>query len=108
MTHAVFERKNGRFCGFTISGHAGEAASKRNSIACAAVSSAVQYATILITESFCEQAEEKAEDGMAVITVRLMTPDQGHGSQILEGLYQHLKFVSEDYPGTMKIDILEV
>ena len=106
MTHAVFENKNGRFCGFTISGHAGQAASKRNSVVCAAISSAVQYATILITESFCEQDEETAEGD--TITVRLKDPDKGQSARILEGLYQHLFFISEDYPGTMTIEIMEV
>jgi uncharacterized protein YsxB (DUF464 family) len=106
MTHAVFERKNGRFCGVTIEGHAGQNASKRNSIVCAAVSSAVQYATILITEVYGEKDEEMQDDGLAV--VRLIAPETGQGARILEGLYQHLSFVSEDYPGTITIDILEV
>jgi hypothetical protein len=107
MTHAVFERKNGTLCGFTISGHTGFAEAGED-IVCAAVSSAVQFTTILITESFHEQAEEEAEDDGAVITVRLKTPDQGQGSRILEGLWQHLNFLSEDYPGTITIKFLEV
>ena len=105
MTHAVFERKNGRFCGFTVRGHAGQAPEGEN-IVCAAVSSAVQYATILITESLQEQDEESAEGD--TITVRLKTPDKGNASRVLEGLCQHLKFLSEDYPGTIEIEILEV
>jgi len=106
MTNAVFETRNGTFCGFTISGHAGQTASDENSIVCAAVSSAVQYTTILITESFREQDEELADGD--TITVRLKTPDKGNSSRILEGLHQHLKFLSEDYPGTIEIQIMEV
>ncbi|MCR5717680.1 MAG: ribosomal-processing cysteine protease Prp [Oscillospiraceae bacterium] len=106
MTNAVFQRKNGRFCGFTISGHAGQAASDRNSIVCAAVSSAVQLATILITESFQEQDEESADGD--TITVRLGSPENGNASRVLDGLYQHLEFLSEDYPGTITIHITEV
>jgi uncharacterized protein YsxB (DUF464 family) len=105
MIHAVFERKNGRLCGVTIQGHAGYARAGKD-IVCAAVSSALQYATILITESFHEQDEESAEGD--TITVRLKTPDKGNASRVLEGLCQHLKFLSEDYPGTIEIEILEV
>ena len=105
MIHAVFEKKNGTLCGLSVRGHAGFAEAGKD-VVCAAVSSAVQYATILITESFCEQDEESAEGDR--VTVRLKMPDKGNASRVLEGLYQHLKFVSEDYPGTMKIEILEV
>ena len=105
MIHAVFERKNGRFCGFSVQGHAGFAEAGKD-VVCAAVSSAVQYATILITESFREQDEESADGDK--ITVRLKTPDKGQSAHVLEGLYQHLIFVSEDYPGTIQIKILEV
>jgi len=105
MTRAVFEKQNGRFCGLVIEGHAGQAAAGEN-IVCAAISSAVQYATILITESFHEQDEETAEG--ETISVRLKKPSEGNGSRVLEGLYQHLKCVSEDYPGTISIKIMEV
>ena len=105
MIHAVFERKNGTLCGFTMRGHAGFAEAGED-IVCAAVSSAVQFTTILITESFQEQAEESADGEQ--ITVRLRTPDKGQSARVLEGLHQHLKFVSEDYPGTITIAIMEV
>ena len=105
MIHAVFEKKNGTLCGFSVKGHAGYAEAGED-IVCAAVSSAVQYTTILITESFHEQDEETANGD--TVTVRLKTPETGHGSRILEGLLQHLEFVSEDYPGTIEIKTLEV
>lgn len=103
MIHAVFEKRNGRLCGVSITGHAGYA-DAGGDIVCAAVSSAVQYATILITESFGEADEEFAEDNL--LTVRLKSP--GQGFRILDGLRQHLQFLSEDYPGTIQIEITEV
>ena len=105
MIHAVFERKNGRLCGVTVTGHA-EYADPGEDIVCAAVSSAVQYATILITESFQEKDRESERDGK--ITVRLLHPEQGQSALVLAGLYQHLQFLSEDYPGTIQLDITEV
>ena len=105
MIEAVFERKNGRLCGFSVRGHAGYADAGED-IVCAAVSSAVQFTTILITESFQEQDEEK-QDGEK-ITVRLKSPDTGQSARVIEGLYQHLQYISEDYPGTVSIQIMEV
>ena len=105
MIHAVFEQKNGRLCGVTITGHA-EYADPGEDIVCAAVSSAIQYATILITESFGERDRETQRDNL--IAVRLTHPEQGQSALVLDGLYQHLQFLSEDYPGTIEIDITEV
>lgn len=105
MIHAVFERKNGRLCGVTIQGHAGYARAGKD-IVCAAVSSALQYATILITESFHEQDEESEHDGFA--SVRLKNPDKGQAFLVLDGLHQHLGFLAEDFPGTIEIEITEV
>ena len=102
MIKAVFTKKNGAFCGFRISGHA-EFADPGEDIVCAAVSSAVQYATILITECFHEQDTETDRDG--VITVTLASPAQGQASRVLAGLYQHLQFLSEDYPGTISLKL---
>lgn len=103
MIHAVFERKNGRLCSVCMSGHAGYADAGED-IVCAAASSAVQLAANLITDSFQEQAEVSAEDA---VTIRLKTLS-GNGSTVLEGLCTHLRYVSEDYPGTIKIEITEV
>ncbi|MBQ8927988.1 MAG: ribosomal-processing cysteine protease Prp [Oscillospiraceae bacterium] len=105
MVRAVFERKNGTLCGFRISGHAGYADAGED-IVCAAVSSAVQYATILITEVFREKDTESAGDN--VTAVRLLTPEQGQSARVLDGLLMHLQFLSEDYPGTIHITFTEV
>lgn len=104
MIQAVFERKNGRFCGVTVTGHAGYADAGED-IVCASVSSAVQMSANLITDSFGEKAGVSAADN--VITVRLKEM-RGNGSAVLNGLCDHLRYLSEDYPGTITIEITEV
>jgi len=105
MIHAEFEKIHNHFCSVRISGHA-EFADAGQDIVCSAVSSAVQYATLLITEIFHEKDKELAEKNM--ISVRLCTPEKGQSSGVLEGLCQHLQFISEDYPNTIEIIITEV
>ncbi len=105
MIHAEFEKIHNRFCAVRIHGHA-EFADAGQDIVCSAVSSAVQYATLLITEIFHEKDEESAEGNF--ISVRLCTPEKGHSAGVLEGLCQHLQLISEDYPNTIEIIITEV
>ena len=102
MIHAVFEQKNGRLCGVTVTGHA-EYADPGEDIVCAAVSSAVQLTANLITETFQEQAEVSADDNL--ISIVLKHPDAGNGFLLLEGLLTHLQCISEDYPRTIKLKI---
>lgn len=102
MIRAVFIQKNGTLCGLRISGHAGYADAGQD-IVCAAVSSAVQYATILISEVFREPDSEQENHG--TITVMLTHPEKGKASGVLDGLQKHLQFLSEDYPGTIQIQI---
>lgn len=104
MIKAVFERKNGRLCGVTVKGHAGYADAGED-IVCASVSSAVQLCANLITDSFGEWAGVSA--GENAITVRLKEM-RGSGSVVLSGLCDHLRYLSEDYPGTITIEITEV
>lgn len=104
MIQTAFEQKNGRFYHFRISGHAGFA-EKGQDIVCAAVSSAVQLTANLITETFQEKADVSvSENG---ISIRLKQSSE-NGSALLNGLYQHLTYLAEDYPDTIIIQILEV
>lgn len=103
MIYAVFERKNGRLCSVRVSGHAGYADAGQD-IVCAAVSSAVQLTANLITETFQEKARVTATEE---ITIRLRQ-NAGNGAAVLGGLCMHLRYLSEDYPGTIQIDITEV
>ena len=105
MIHAEFETIQGCFCAVRIDGHAGFADAGQD-IVCAAVSSAVQYATLLITEIFHERDEETADGN--VISVRLSAPQKGHSAGVLKGLCEHLQLVSEDYPNTIEITVTEV
>ena len=104
MTHAVFERKNGRLCAVSVTGHA-EYADAGEDVVCAAVSSAVQLSANLITDTFRDEAGVKAEDNLIGITLK---GQAGNGSAVLNGLCDHLQYLSEDYPGTIQIQITEV
>ena len=104
MIQAVFEKKNGRFCSVTIEGHAGYADAGED-VVCASVSSAVQLTSNLITDTFREKAKVTVQDDL--ISIRLKE-NRGNVSAILNGLCDHLRYLSEDYPGTISIKILEV
>lgn len=104
MIQAVFEKKNGRFCSVSVEGHAGYADAGED-IVCASVSSAVQLTSNLITDTFREKAKVTVQDNLISIRLR---ETRGNGSALLNGLCDHLRYLSEDYPGTITIDILEV
>ncbi|MBR1528227.1 MAG: ribosomal-processing cysteine protease Prp [Oscillospiraceae bacterium] len=100
MIYAVFESENGSLCRCSVKGHAGFADAGQD-IVCAAVSSAVQLTANLITESFQEQADISADDNL--IRIILKQPDSGSASLLLEGLFTHLQYISEDYPKTITL-----
>jgi uncharacterized protein YsxB (DUF464 family) len=104
MIKAVFEKKNGRVCGVSVSGHAGYADAGED-IVCASVSSAVQLCANLITDTFREKAKVTAGDNLIEIRLR---GKAGSGYAVLSGLCDHLRYLSEDYPGTITIEITEV
>ncbi|MDE5564895.1 MAG: ribosomal-processing cysteine protease Prp [Oscillospiraceae bacterium] len=104
MIHAVFERKNGRLCGVQVNGHAGYAEEGQD-IVCAAVSSAVQLTANLITDTFREKAKVRAAENVITVQLRQNT---GNGAALLNGLYVHLQYLSEDYPRTIETEITEV
>ena len=82
MIQAKFYKKNGKFSGFRVSGHAGYADAGED-IVCAAVSSAVQ------------------------LTVNLLS-DFGCNPDIFRQLKLHIESISEEFPNTIKITVLEV
>ncbi len=104
MIQAVFEKKNGRLCGVTITGHAGFAEAGQD-IVCASVSSAVQLSANLITDTFREKAKVTVQENLIGITLK---EQRGNGSAVLNGLSDHLRYLSEDYPGTIQIEFTEV
>lgn len=104
MIEAVFEKKNGRFCAVSVTGHAGYADAGED-IVCASVSSAVQLSANLITDTFREKAKVTAGDNLISIALR---EKSGNGYAVLSGLCDHLRYLSEDYPNTITIEITEV
>lgn len=103
MVHAEFFRKAGNFSGFRISGHAGYADSGED-IVCAAVSSAVQLMVNLLSEFDCDPEVSAADN---VVDCRT-TASADTASAMLEQLKLHFESVTEEFPETIKITVLEV
>ena len=78
MIKADFERSGGKLIGFCVSGHSGYS-DPGSDIVCASVSS-------------------------AVISMRLRGGDQS----LIDGLYQHLRALGEEYPKNITVKISEV
>ena len=90
--------------GFTVSGHAGYN-TNGNDIACASVSSAVQFAAILITEIFKVKSDVYVGDD--IIRFKLCSESEQAG-KIISGLKLQLELLSQEFPKTINIKILEV
>ena len=101
MINAEFRRSGGRLCGFSVSGHSGYA-SAGSDIVCASVSSAVMLACNLATDIFKLDADVSV--GANEISLSLKSGDSG----VIEGLYQHLKALGEEYPENISVKISEV
>ena len=104
MIKAVFYKKNGAFVGFGITGHAGYA-DEGNDIVCASVSSAVMLAANTVTDFFYADADVSAENNL----IELMLNESCEAAEcMLESLYVHLGFISQDYNGRIRISVSEV
>ncbi len=104
MIQAVFYQKQKKACGYRISGHAGYAESGED-VVCAAVSSAVQLATNLLTEVFHVQASVKVEE--ACITCHTQESVES-GEGILSMLAVHIQGIAQEFPNTIQVTFLEV
>lgn len=101
MILAHFYKSDGRYTGFSVSGHAGYADSGAD-IVCASVSSAVQLTANAVTEVLCLPATVEAADG----TVRLMLTGQADiltAQPFLEALRLHLRLLAEDFEQTIEL-----
>lgn len=107
MLKAVFHKKNGRFCGCSVSGHAGYA-ERGQDIVCAAVSSAVQLSANLLTQAFQEPAVIGCDPETSTVSIRLTDKCSLEAASVLDTLYIHLCSISEEFPDTITFDILEV
>lgn len=104
MITVAFLRHGSELCGVTIRGHA-EYADSGQDIVCAAVSSAVQLTANTVTEIFKIPADVSA----AKNTISIRLPEQApEGVSLLEGLLLHLREISKDFPGTIRIKFTEV
>ena len=105
MIQADFKKTEGAFSSFCLSGHAGYG-DYGEDIVCASVTSAVQLTTNALTEVFHIPAKVTVLEN----TIKLVLPGktQAAAPLLLEALWLHLTVLSEDYPGTIKVNISEV
>jgi uncharacterized protein YsxB (DUF464 family) len=104
MIDASFYCKNGHTYGMRISGHA-EFADYGEDIVCAAVSSATQMTCNGITDVLMIPASVSASDNLIQITV----PENEivKAEPMLKSLQLQLQLLSQEYPGTIQLKLLE-
>ncbi|HBH95006.1 MAG TPA: ribosomal-processing cysteine protease Prp [Ruminococcaceae bacterium] len=96
MIKADFYRKNGIYCGFIISGHAGGRYGQ--DIICAGVSSAVMLTVNTVTDFFVADADIKVQENK--VGLRLNDPQKDSSARALVfSLENHLRMLSEEYGG---------
>ncbi len=96
MVKANFYRKDGMYCGFIISGHAGGRFGQN--IVCAGVSSAVMLVLNTITDFFNSDASVRIEENK--VGIRLEAPDKDENARaLIFSLENHLRLLSRDYGG---------
>lgn len=101
MIQALFTVTEGRYTGFSVSGHS-EMHRPGKDILCAAVSSAVEMAANTITEVLKVKASVKVEEN----NISLFLPAGGSfeaASSVIAGLRLHLALLSKDYSGRIKV-----
>lgn len=104
MITAVFYKKDRKFSGFKVSGHAGYD-DYGFDIVCASVSSAVQLSANLITENFRINADVSADDNVITLNVAETCEE---ADKIISGLKAHLVLLSEEFENTIITKISEV
>lgn len=96
MVKADFYRKDGLYCGFIISGHAGGRFGQ--DIVCAGVSSAVMFVLNTVTDFFNSDASVRIEENKAGL--RLEAPEADDNARaLIFSLENHLRLLSEEYGG---------
>lgn len=104
MIRAVFYKKNGGFAGFHINGHSGYA-EEGSDIVCASVSSAAMLTANTVTDFFRADAKVNVRDNLFEI---MLNTHCERSEELIESLYVHLGFISQDYEGTISISVMEV
>ena len=107
MTTVAFFDQDGRISGFTVSGHSGYAEAGAD-IVCAAVSTAVQFASITIEEVLGNRCKTKVNEEQARITLTLpATCEEEEAVQaVLTGMMLTLCELRDQYPDY--IEVMEV
>ena len=107
MTRVEFFDHDGRISGFTVSGHSGYAEAGAD-IVCAAVSTAVQFASITIEEVLGNRCKTKVNEEQARITLTLpATCEEEEAVQaVLTGMMLTLCELRDQYPDY--IEVMEV
>ena len=96
MIKASFYRKNGLYCGFIVSGHAG--GQYGTDIVCAGVSSAVMLTVNTITDFLVANVSVKCKEN--AVGLRLDTPESDDTARaIVYSLKEHLQMLAQENGG---------
>ena len=96
MVRASFYRKNGLYCGFIVSGHAG--GRYGTDIVCAGVSSAVMLTVNTITDFLVANVFVKCKEN--AVGLRLNTPETDETARaVVYSLKEHLQMLAREYGG---------
>ena len=107
MTRVEFFDRDGLISGFTVSGHSGYAEAGAD-IICAAVSTAVQFASLTIEEVLGNRCKTKVNEEEARITLTLPAAceDEDAVQAVLTGMMLTLCELRDQYPDY--IEVMEV
>lgn len=96
MVKANFYRKNGLYCGFIVSGHAGGIFGQ--DIVCAGVSSAVMLTVNTVTDFLNSDAVVRLEENK--VGLKLVSPKKDDNARaLIFSLENHLKLLAEEHGG---------
>lgn len=101
ITADFFKSQNDKLLGFSISGHSGYDDAGKD-IVCAAVSSAVMLTANTATEIFKLDAKVRSDENQVCFK---LSGEDDLGDKLLISLLNHLYFISNEYPGCVKINL---
>ncbi len=103
MITVTFYKNGAGYLGFESSGHSGYAEEGKD-IVCAAVSSAAYLTANNITDFFNIKADVTVSDGY----MKLTALQSDNLNRLIDGFYQHMLQLSEQYKKDIKVNISEV